>query len=372
MPPKKGGKTAKGKGGGKEAASGSPPPANRKAPPGFIIFAWLLAVVFLSSLLYFSKDYNPERVKPPEGDSGRASQGAARPEPPPPGKSGPESPNTVVKGDSAAYPPAQTGKKPGAQKPAAKKESQEPFAVAMNKPSPPPVSPPLPDHKPKPVLKAAIVIDDFGPDVEIARKFIALPFSVTLSVLPFQGHSREIAELAHMQGRQVLLHCPMEPLGYPKMNPGKGALLVAMSRDQIRRNLGHALDTSPYFAGVNNHEGSRMTQDAQAMKTFMALLKDQRLFFLDSMTTADSKAWASAREFNIPTRKRDIFLDHDPSPAAVRAQIARLIAIAKVQGTALAIGHPHETTLKALQEAGALFRKEGLEIVPAGELMSSR
>ncbi|MCE5334733.1 MAG: divergent polysaccharide deacetylase family protein [Desulfobacteraceae bacterium] len=368
MPPKKGTRAGKAQGGGKDGSSGNQPSLRKKLPSGPVIFAWILAVIFLSSLLYFSKDYNPGKPKLSSGE--KVSQTPSRPQPAP-APAGKEQGRPAVKGDSSVQPKPQVPRADAA-KPSGKRDSEEPLAVAMNKPAPTPPPVPPPPTKPKAVLKAAIVIDDFGPDIEAARKFIALPFAVTLSIIPYQKHSRDIAELAHSQHREILLHCPMEPLGYPKVNPGKGALFASMSRDQMRRNLGTALDTSPYFSGLNNHEGSRMTQDAEAMKTFMVLLKEHNLFFLDSMTTPDSKAWSSAREQKIPTRKRDIFLDHDPSPAAVRAQISRLISIAKVQGTALAVGHPHEATLKALQEAGALFRKEGLEIVPASELMSSR
>ena len=247
------------------------------------------------------------------------------------------------------------------------------LTTAMNAPPPTgPKLPPTPDVRPKIVAKVSVVIDDFGPDLQIAKKFSALPYPVTLSVLPHQAHSREISELAHSNGKEVILHLPMEPLGYPKVNPGKGALLVAMSRDELLRNVRSAFDASPYFDGVNNHEGSRMTQNAEAMKTVLAEVRERGFFFLDSMTTADSKAWKVAREMKTPTRKRDIFLDNSTSVDSIRSQISRLIKIAKVQGTALAIGHPHEATLQALQEAAEQFRKEGVEVVPARDLMSIR
>jgi polysaccharide deacetylase 2 family uncharacterized protein YibQ len=190
-----------------------------------------------------------------------------------------------------------------------------------------------------------------------------------MSVLPHQAHSREIAELAHHKGREVILHLPMEPLD-SRENPGRGALLLSMSGDEIRRNISAALDTSPYFDGVNNHMGSRMTRDVQIMKTVLLELKGRDLFFLDSMTTNESKGWKVAMELKMPTLKRDVFLDDNPSADAVRSQISRLVKIAKVRGTALAIGHPHEATLKSLQEAAGHFREEGIEVVAARDLMN--
>jgi len=239
--------------------------------------------------------------------------------------------------------------------------------LAMNRPAPRPGAP-SPDISPG-HSRVSIVIDDFGLDVGIAKRFASLPFPVTMSVLPHQAHSREIAELAHLKGMEVILHLPMEPLGAGK-NPGRGALLLSMPADEIRRNIRAALDTSPYFDGVNNHMGSRMTRDAQAMKTVLSELKGRDLFFLDSMTTNESKGWKTAMELNMRTLKRDIFLDDNPSADAVRSQISRLVKIAKLRGTALAIGHPREATLKSLQEAAGYFREQRIEIVAARDLMN--
>jgi len=237
-------------------------------------------------------------------------------------------------------------------------------AAAVPAPLP---STPSPDISPK-LARACIVIDDLGPDIGIAKQFASLPFPITFSVLPHQTHSREIAELAHEKGLEVILHLPMEPLD-SRQNPGRGALLVSMSGDEIRRNIRVALDTSPYFDGVNNHMGSRMTLDAEMMKTVLSELKLHNLFFLDSMTTGGSKGWKTARELKMSALKRDIFLDDNPSANAVRSQITRLVRIARVKGTALAIGHPRGTTLKSLQEAAGYLRQEGIEIVAARDLI---
>ena len=157
---------------------------------------------------------------------------------------------------------------------------QAPLSVALNNPSPPTAAPtaPVPPVKPS-LARIAIVIDDFGQNIEIAKKFLLLPFPVAFSILPYQQHSREIAELAHSHGKEVLLHCPMEPIGYPKVDPGRGALLLSMSDDTIRRNIRTILDNSPYITGVNNHMGSRMTENATAMKTVLGGDRPPRTFF---------------------------------------------------------------------------------------------
>ena len=162
--------------------------------------------------------------------------------------------------------------------------------------------------------------------------------------------------MAHQAGREVILHLPMEPLNR-RENPGRGALLLSMSADEIRRNIKAALDTSPYFDGVNNHMGSRITRDEQIMKTLLSDLKGRDLFFIDSMTTNESNGWKVAQELKIPTLKRDIFLDDNPSEDAIRSQIVRLVKIAKIRGMALAIGHPHKTTLNIVTGSGCAFQR---------------
>lgn len=173
--------------------------------------------------------------------------------------------------------------------------------------------------------------------------------------------------MAHQQGREVILHLPMQPLS-SRENPGPGALLISMSPGQIRLGVTAALDTSPYFDGINNHEGSRLTQDAKAMDIVMAALKDRKLFFIDSMTIDKSVGWKEARRMGVPTFKRNVFLDDNLSVAAIRSQIARAVEIAKARGAALAIGHPHEVTLHTLQAAASYFRAEGVVMVSAHDL----
>ncbi len=367
MPPQKRNKTAKARGGRKGGSGGSP--AAKKRPSTPLLVAWILAVLFLSSLIYFARESRrlPDLASdPPVRKTESGSKSPARP----PVDQAPAASSNQVK---TREPATEQSEKKAESSSSRSAHSEEPSGrrdlppLAMNSPAPRPGAP-SPDISPK-HSRVSIVIDDFGPDLGIAKRFASLPFPVTMSVLPHQAHSREIAELAHLNGREVILHLPMEPLGAGK-NPGSGALLLSMPADEIRRNIRAALDTSPYFDGVNNHMGSRMTQDAQAMKTVLSELKERDLFFLDSMTTNASKGWKTAMELKMPTLKRDIFLDDNPSADAVRSQITRLVKIAKLRGTALAIGHPREATLKSLQEAAGYFREEGVEIVAARDLMN--
>ncbi len=376
LPPGKRTETSRARGGRKNDRPKGGHPAPKRRPPGPLLVAWAVAVISLTSLIYFAAqsrrlpapattDLSNLKTAKNSQDSNASSDAKVEPAsskrgqfidlPPVAGQSEEKTEGSSLGSDNATQLPMRPSLPPLAH-------------TAKVKPPPQPADVASPDISPTPA-RVSIIIDDFGNDVGMAKQFASLPFPVTFSVLPHLAHSREIAELAHQEGREVILHLPMEPLN-PRESPGPGALLLSMPDDQMRLNIKAALETSPYFDGVNNHMGSRMTRDAQAMKTVLAEFKGRGLFFIDSMTTNESKGWKVARELNIPTLKRDIFLDDDPSAGAIRSQIARLVKIAKVRGTALAIGHPRKTTLRSLQEGAAYFREQGIENVAVRELMN--
>lgn len=238
------------------------------------------------------------------------------------------------------------------------------------KPEPPANSLPPREFSFPPLARVAIVIDDLGRDVDVARTLAEIPIPITFSVLPFQNHSGQIIALARAKGREVMLHMPMEPEGYPQVNPGRGALLVSMGSRDIEKNLRMALDETPHVRGINNHMGSRFTEQTEPMAALMKELQRRRLYFLDSATTVRSVAMDAAQSHGVPYLRRDVFLDHVLAESFVRAQIGQLIRRARVQGVALAIGHPHEVTVKVLKEESATFERERIAVVPASQLLS--
>jgi polysaccharide deacetylase 2 family uncharacterized protein YibQ len=239
-----------------------------------------------------------------------------------------------------------------------------PASKAKAPPTPSPVSG-LP-----PLGKAAIVIDDLGIDLAMAKALLAIPLPLTFSVMPQQRHSQEIARLAHAQGRGVLVHMPMEPHGYPQVNPGPGALLLSMSGPKLLEAVNTALADVPFADGVNNHMGSTFTEQIEPMKLVLSELHKRGLFFLDSYTTPQSVACSAAAQLHVPCGRRDIFLDHEVHEDFVRSQLPRLIREAKIQGSAVAIGHPHAATLNVLAQEAGRFSKERVAIVSLRELLT--
>ncbi len=216
--------------------------------------------------------------------------------------------------------------------------------------------------------KVAIIIDDLGYNEEVASKFLALDGVMSFSVLPCSPFHKSIAASIHQSGRDVLLHLPMEPIEYPQIDPGGGALLSSMMPDDLLDQLRKNLDAVPFAVGVNNHMGSRLTQDPAKMRQIFTILKKRDLFFVDSLTTPRSCCQEAARLLKVRFAKRQVFLDHVQDPSAIRFQIKRLLSIAREHGKAIGIGHPYPITWEVLNEELRHIKNE-VELVRVSELV---
>ena len=141
--------------------------------------------------------------------------------------------------------------------------------------------------------------------------------------------------MGHAAGREIMLHVPMEPQGYPAVNPGDDALLVRFDKGEIRRRFAGYLKRVPHAVGANNHMGSRFTEDEQGMAVVMEMMQAQGFFFVDSLTTGRSKVGQVAESYDVPHVKRDVFLDNVADVAAIKEQLARLVQQARQKGYAL-------------------------------------
>ncbi len=215
----------------------------------------------------------------------------------------------------------------------------------------------------------AIIIDDIGFDKKMARDLSDLNPNITFSVLPDAPFGKEIAGRLHKKGIHIMLHLPMEPVEYPRINPGPGAILADMPPDQVLRVLRRDIKRIPYIQGINNHMGSRITTMSDKMRQIFTILKEKNLFFIDSRTTRNSVCRPCARLLQIPFAQRDVFLDNFQSTAYIKKQLKELIRIAEKHGTAIAIGHPYKATLQALKEELPIMEGK-VRLVPVSSLTS--
>lgn len=235
--------------------------------------------------------------------------------------------------------------------------------------SSPPAPPPDDFPRPDKFSRIAIIIDDLGYNLHHGTEAALLPGAVTLSILPYSPYSRNIAEAAAKQHKEIMLHAPMSSIWDKPLDPG--GLTVNMEKEDFIATLSASLEKLPNIQGLNNHMGSQLTQESQPMTWLMEELRQRDLYFVDSRTIASSLAWETALNYGVPTTRRDVFLDNDTSYPAITRQFEKLLAIAKRRGQALAIAHPYPETLQFLETALPMLEQHDIRLVPVSDLLSS-
>jgi len=228
---------------------------------------------------------------------------------------------------------------------------------------------PLPKVRPRPKTsrgRIVLIIDDLGFDGQPLDRVMALDPNVNCSILPNGTRAEEFAKRLHARGYEILCHLPMEPQG--REAPGRNAILTSMSDDDIARLTRENIDAVPHARGVNNHMGSRATTDRRVMEGVLRALPDG-MYFIDSRTTGQSVAAAVARELNVRTATRNVFLDDVASEPFVRRQLASLAKAAEDRGVAIGIGHPHAVTMRVLAEELPELKARGFRLVRASEIV---
>ena len=217
--------------------------------------------------------------------------------------------------------------------------------------------------------KIAIVIDDLGGENKISQELLRWDLPITFSILPFTPYSKTLAEKAHRRGKEVILHLPMEPRGYPQIRPGEGVLLEEMDEARLLRQLSKDIEAVPYIKGVSNHMGSRLMEDPEKMRIVFSELKRRGLFFLDSRTTPQTVGLEVAQSVGLKAMERSLFIDHSSDEEDIKQKLERLIQFSLSTGKAIGIGHPHPSTLKSLKEMIPKMKEKGIEIVPLSAVM---
>ena len=234
---------------------------------------------------------------------------------------------------------------------------------------------PAPVVSKKPTAKGkrsyvAFVIDDWGYSTRNCQYLKEIRQSVTVAVLPDLPHSADVMDCAHQAGKEIMLHLPMEAHNNTDEYPPDYILKTSMSPIKVDHLLSNILDKMPLVSGVNNHMGSKATEDKSIMTTIFKQLKRRGLFFMDSRVTAKSVCAPLARQIGVPFTSRDVFLDNVNERSAIEKELAELVKIAKKRGKALAIGHDRTLTMQVIQESIPSLLEQGIELVTVKEYIA--
>lgn len=219
--------------------------------------------------------------------------------------------------------------------------------------------------------RIAIIIDDIGYQLAAGRRAIELPGPLAYAVLPDTPSGRALAETAHRNGKEVLLHLPLEAVAHE--GPAEpGGITMDMTHDMLRHSFAAALESVPYAIGVSSHRGSLLTRHPGHMTWLMQEIRRRDgLFFIDSYTHHKSIALRIAKETGVAAVRRDVFLDSDRSAAALAREFDRLKALALERGIAVGIGHPYPETLDFLERELRALDGKDFELIPISEVLRS-
>ena len=245
----------------------------------------------------------------------------------------------------------------------------EDYAISSedNKEKPVPV-PEKPSAKKKEIY---IVIDDVGNSLQHLESFLSIPVKISFAIMPGRPHSEESSRRIRKAGFDAILHQPMEAEG--GQNPGVGAIMVDMDKDEIYRVFDENLRVFPWISGINNHMGSKATADVDVMKSVMSYLKSKGMFFLDSVTTNHSVAGTAAGEQGVPYARRNaIFLDNEGDREHVEKAFRSGVDVAGKQGQAIMIGHVKtEALAEVITDAFSSLIDEGYTFLGVSHLFTS-
>ncbi len=217
--------------------------------------------------------------------------------------------------------------------------------------------------------RIAIIIDDLGYRLKAGQRAIRLPGPVSVAVLPGAPRTEVLARAAHANGKEVLLHLPLQARPDDLVDEPM-RINLDMNRDEFRDTFDRAFASVPHAVGVNNHRGSLLTRHPGHMQWLMEEIQARDpVFFVDSFTTHQSVALQFADELGVHARKRDVFLDPDPAPETVAREFERMKRLAMKRGSVVVIGHPYAATLDLLERELPKLADEGFRLVAISELM---
>src|SRR6266540_1039658 len=243
-------------------------------------------------------------------------------------------------------------------------------ARAVPKPRDPAPAPPAPQASLALMTapRVAIIVDDLGSRRDVFDVLRDLRRPLTVAVLPGLPLSEWTAREASQAGMEVLLDLPMEPYRFPEVDPGPGALLMAMSPRELQAQMGAHLASVPGAVGVTNHMGSRMTEDRTRMRSVLEVMAGRRLFLVDGLTSNLSVAYDEAKAQGLRAGRRQVIVDHAAGEAGDRVRWDEVAWWAESRGEVIVIAHGHPLTARLLREYVPRWEARGMRLVPVSQV----
>lgn len=217
--------------------------------------------------------------------------------------------------------------------------------------------------------RLAIIIDDMGSNLAEARSLAAIKVPLTFSIIPGLRVDKEVAVYAATNKIETMIHIPMQSKGWPARRLEANGLLVAMDADELQERVAGFVQQFPGAVGANNHMGSEFTEHEDKMTVVLQALKKKKMFFIDSVTSPESTGLKVAQRLGIRSARRNVFLDNEQERSYILGQLNQAVRLARKNGSAIAICHPHPATIATLAAALPELAGQGVNLVPASQLV---
>ena len=214
-----------------------------------------------------------------------------------------------------------------------------------------------------------LVIDDAGLALSETQRFLDIPVPMTIAVLPYQKQTPEVCKaISKDRKKEIILHQPMEAYNTAK-NPGPGAIYNQTQPSRVGKILEANLKSVKGAVGMNNHMGSRVTENPVVMREVLRYCKANGLFFLDSKTAYNSQVPRLAPQLGMHVEERHIFLDIEHSQEYIRRMWGSAVAHAKEHGYVVVIGHVWSAeTAAAIRDSFQTLENQGYTFHKLSEL----
>lgn len=217
--------------------------------------------------------------------------------------------------------------------------------------------------------RLAIIIDDMGSSLSEARSLALIKVPLTFAIIPGLRVDKEVAAYAATNNIETMIHVPMQAKGWPARRLEANGLLVAMNTDELQERVSGFVQQFPGAVGINNHMGSEFTEQEEKMAAVLHVLKKKNLFFIDSVTSPESAGMRVAQRLGVRSARRNVFLDNEQERNYILGQLNQAVRLARKNGSAIAICHPHPATIAALAAALPELAGQGISLVPASQLV---
>ncbi len=216
--------------------------------------------------------------------------------------------------------------------------------------------------------RIVFVIDDIGINKEFGHEALQLDKRVALAFLPYGKYTLYLSQLAKQKGHEVLVHMPMEPLN-PKINPGPDALYLNADKSEISQKVIQNINNVYQPTGVNTHMGSKFSADQEYMRIVIDIIKQNDLYFMDSVTTKHTQGLMQAKRAGLVHLRRDVFLDNIKTDKAIKKQMDVAKTKARKDGYAVIVAHPFTKSFTHIKNEIVSLEAQGFQVITIPQLL---